>query len=255
MNVGGTLDRIRDAGNLRSGNIATRDPSVSLPMQRTLEPELLDSLPPDHPDAQHSRRDLRLTNAVLGNHRWLGRTLPRLVRQNETALELGAGTGGLGRRLHRAGVNVDGLDLWPRPKNWPASATWHQGDLKTFSGYGDYSVLIGNLIFHQFSDSDLTALGSELRRRTRVIVACEPHRRRISQMLYRNLAPLFGANHVTLHDANISIAAGFRGNDLPRLLGLATDTWSVTCTTTLLGLYRMVAIRRQPAAVAGPTYP
>jgi len=220
-------------------------------MQRTLEPELLDSLPPDHPDAQHSRRDLRLTNAVLGNHRWLGRTVPRLLRPNETALELGAGTGELGRRLHQAGVSVDGLDFWPRPQNWPASAAWHRGDLKTFPGYGDYPVLIGNLIFHQFSDSDLAALGTELRRRSRVIVACEPHRRRISQTLYRSLAPLLGANHVTLHDAHISIAAGFRGDDLPRLLGLANEAWSVTCSTTLLGLYRMVAIRREPAPAAG----
>lgn len=219
-------------------------------MQRTLEPELLDSLPPDHPDAQHSRRDLRLTNAVLGNHRWLERTVPRLMRPNETALELGAGTGELGLRLQRAGVNCDGLDLWPRPETWHAASTWHRGDLKAFPGYADYPVLIGNLIFHQFSNSDLTTLGSKLCRQTRVIVACEPHRRRISQTLYRTFAPLFGANHVTLHDAHISIAAGFRGDDLPLLLGLATDTWSITCTTTLLGLYRMVAIRREPAPAA-----
>jgi len=222
-------------------------------MQRTLEPELLDSLPPDHPDARHSRRDLRLTNAVLGNHRWLARTVPRLMRPNEAALELGAGTGELGRRLHQDGLHADGLDFCPRPATWPASATWHQGDLNTFSGYGDYPVLIGNLIFHHFSDSDLTVLGAKLRSRSRVIIACEPLRRRVSQTLYRTFAPLFGVNHVTLHDANVSIAAGFRGDDLPRLLGLATDTWSVTCTSTLLGLYRMVAIRRQPVPAAGPT--
>jgi len=38
-----------------------------------LQAELLDSLPPDHPDALHNRRDLRLTNALMGNSRWFQR--------------------------------------------------------------------------------------------------------------------------------------------------------------------------------------
>ena len=79
--------------------------------------------------------------------------------------------------------------------------------------------MVGNLIFHQFSGPDLAHLGDTLRRSARVIVACEPLRRRISQLLYRSFAPLFGANHVSLHDAHVSIAAGFRGHELPALLG------------------------------------
>ena len=31
-------------------------------------------------------------------------------------------------------------------------------------------------------------------------------------------APLLGANHVSLHDAHVSIAAGFLGDELPRAL-------------------------------------
>jgi hypothetical protein len=62
-------------------------------MLRTLQPELLDSLPSDHPDARHSRRDLRVINRLMGNHRWFARTLPPLVRAGEHALELGAGNG------------------------------------------------------------------------------------------------------------------------------------------------------------------
>ncbi|HEY1108313.1 MAG TPA: hypothetical protein VGE76_06765 [Opitutaceae bacterium] len=215
-------------------------------MQRTLQPELLDSLPPDHPDALHNRRDLRLTNRIVGSHRWLARTLPPLLHPGERTLELGAGTGELGHRLLAAGVPLDGLDLWPRPGNWPAARAWHRADLTTFPHYGDYAAIVGNLIFHQFSDETLAALGQRLRaaRGVRVIVACEPLRRRSSQVLFRTLGPLLGANHVSLHDAHVSIAAGFRGDELPRSLGLAPDAWQVTCTATLLGMYRMVAIRR-----------
>lgn len=213
-------------------------------MQRILQPELLDSLPHDHPDALHNRRDLRLINLILGNHRWLARTLRTELRRAETVLELGAGTGELGLRLARNGVAVDGLDLWPRPADWPAARAWHRADLRTFEGYDRYSAVAGNLIFHQFSDDDLGAVGARLARSMRLIVACEPVRRRSSQVLYRALAPLFGANHVSLHDGHVSIAAGFREAELPRALGLDAAEWHVRCSHTVLGAYRMVAIRR-----------
>lgn len=228
----GTLDTPSAPGNL------------SLAMPRTLQPELLDALPIDHPAALHNRRDLRLTNGAMGNFRWFNRLLPSLVRPGERVLELGAGTGELGRQLQRRGLALDGLDRWPRPADWPAQQAWHQADLATFPGYADYPVVIGNLIFHQFDDAVLAALGSRLRATARVIVACEPARRRTSQLLFAGLAPLLGANYVSRHDARVSIAAGFRGNELARALGLGPDAWDCQVTTTFLGAYRLVAVRR-----------
>ena len=213
-------------------------------MTRTLQPELLDSLHPEHPDAVHNRRDLRSINRLMRNHRWLARTLLPLLRPGETALELGAGTGELGLRFAARQVPVDGLDLWPRPEGWPADRAWHSADLRLFPGYGNYAAIIGNLIFHQFSDEELAALGALLRRDARVILACEPSRRRMSQVYFRMLGPLLGANHVSMHDAHVSIAAGFLGDELPRALGLDSAEWVCRCTTTTLGAYRMIAIRR-----------
>ncbi len=213
-------------------------------MQRILQPELLDSLPHDHPDALHNRRDLRLINRITGTHRWLVRTLPPLLRPDELVLELGAGTGELGGRLARAGVQIDGLDLWPRPVDWLAEREWYRADLQEFAGYSRYTVFVGNLIFHQFSDAHLAALGEKLRRTARIIIACEPVRRRSSQVLFRIAAPLFGANHVSLHDAHVSIEAGFRDDELPLALGLTRDAWDITCASTVLGMQRMLAVRR-----------
>jgi hypothetical protein len=213
-------------------------------MLRTLQPELLDSLPPDHPDAVRSRRDLVLINRIMGNHRWIARTLPPLLRPGERVLELGAGTGELGRRLAQRGLTTDGLDLAPRPAAAVFSGQWHQSDLLTFPGYARYPVVIGNLIFHQFSDAQLRQLGTQWRDTARLLVASEPWRRRRFQLLFRTLAPLFGASPVTRHDAVVSIAAGFRGGELPELLGLDDGNWDYRCHTTALGAYRMVAIRR-----------
>jgi hypothetical protein len=212
-------------------------------MTRTLTPELLDSLPPDHPDARHSRRDLRLINRLMGNHRWFARTLPPLLRDGERALELGAGTGELSARLDATGVVIGALDFCPRPANWPRARAWHFGDLRTFDGYASYAVIFGNLIFHHFSGDELGALGAKLRHTARVILASEPKRSARAQRLFARLAPLFGANHVTRHDADVSIAAGFRGDELPRLLGLDDGAWSCRCETTAFGAYRMIAQR------------
>ena len=212
-------------------------------MQRELKPELLDSLPPDHPDALHNRRDLRLINRVLGNYRWFARTLPGQLQRTEKVLEIGAGTGELGDHLTACGIATDGLDLWPKPAGWSADRRWHRADLLTFDGYDDYPVIIGNLIFHQFTAGQLAELGEELRRSARVILACEPMRRRSSQVLFATVAPLLGANHVSLHDAHVSVAAGFRGDELPQMLGLTQPGWECRCHSTMLGAYRMVARR------------
>jgi len=78
----------------------------------------------------------------------------------------------------------------------------------------------------------------------RLILACEPVRRRASQVLFRTIAPLLGANHVSLHDAHVSIAAGFVGAELAGALGLEAGTWDVHINQTWLGAYRLVATRR-----------
>ncbi|MSU24093.1 MAG: hypothetical protein EXS32_09770 [Opitutus sp.] len=213
-------------------------------MTRVLTPELLDSLPPDHPDAQHSRRDLRVINRAMGNHRWFARTLPPLLRARELALELGAGTGELAARLGRHGVAVDGLDRGPPPADWAPARTWHSTDLRVFDGYRHYPAVLGNLIFHHLTDDELAALGATLRRTARVILASEPTRSPRAQRLFAVLSPLFGANRVTQHDGRVSIAAGFVGGELPRALGLEDRDWKFHCDVTWLGGYRMIASRR-----------
>jgi hypothetical protein len=213
-------------------------------MKRTCEPELLDSLPFDHPDAVHNRRDLRLVNAFMRNQAWFRRVLPSVLRPGEGVLEIGAGTGEMGLSLAKAGIAVDGLDLWPRPGSWHADRGWHREDLMRFEGYGAYPAVIGNLIFHQFKDAELAQLGSVLRRTCRVFVACEPLRSRLSQVMMAAIGPLLRANHVTLHDARVSIAAGFLDDELPIAMGFDDGHWDYTCKTATPGALRMVAVRR-----------
>jgi hypothetical protein len=213
-------------------------------MKRTLTPEILDSLSPDDAGARHSRRDLRIFNAVLGGSRWLRRIVPPLLHPGGRMLEIGAGTGELGASLARRGFVPDGLDVVPRPPEWPAAARWHQTDVLAFDDWRDYEVVIGNLFFHHFDAAALRTLGGRMAAHVRVIVACEPARRRIFQRLFAVLCLLVGANGVSRHDGRVSIEAGFLGNELPERLGLDPEFWHWKVTATLSGTYRLVATRR-----------
>jgi hypothetical protein len=214
------------------------------PMQRSLQPELLDSLAPDDPAARHNRRDLRRINRLLGTAGWFARELSRRSRPGEAVLELGAGTGELGMALAARGLAGDGLDLWPRPAGWPKGRAWHRADLRDFSGYPRYGAVFGNLILHQFGDAELAALGQRLAQGPWLLLFSEPARRRRFQILCRIFLPLLGANFVSRHDAHVSIAGGFLGAELPRALGLNPAEWSWHCSDTGRGAYRMIAWRR-----------
>ena len=217
-------------------------------LQRRVQPEILDSLPPDHPDALHNRRDLRFFNALMGNSRWFAQTLRTQLRDGDHLLELGAGEGDLGnylcQSLPQKKFTYTGLDLWPQPKEWPEKLLWQCQDLSTFPDYAQYNVILGNLILHQFEDDVLADLGRQWREHARLLVFCEPARSTL-HLRQLPLARLAGINYVSRHDARVSIEGGFREHDLPKILGVDQAPWRVTLQHTFLGAYRMVAMRER----------
>lgn len=207
-----------------------------------VEPELLDELAFDDPEALRSRRDIRLINKLLGNLQWLRDQLER--ERPACVVELGAGDGGFLEALNGEGRRLTGVDLAPRPAALREEIEWVQGDARELlagRGLGG-SVVIANLLLHQFGEEDLRAMGRAMRE-SEAIFASEPLRSRRAVTGLSLLRPL--VNRVTWHDGLVSIRAGFRPGELPPLLGLSGEEWEIEESCTLVGAYRLSARRRR----------
>lgn len=207
-------------------------------MERIVQAELLDELPPSDPGAQHSRRDLRRINGLMGNARHLRSAvqlcLPRVTGRPWRVLEVGAGDGTLAARvwsrlprpplesrlllLDRLSVVDDAardrlqshgwhLEIQVMPvEEWLASTAPDSLDL-----------VYANLFAHHFDRNGLPILLNGIARRSRAVVLVEPRRSPMSLLGARLLWGI-GSHAITRHDAVRSVEAGFCAEEL-------TDLW------------------------------
>lgn len=209
---------------------------------RIVEAEILDHLPHDDPAARRSRLDLRRINFLMGNERWILYTLEYFPEAAATMIcELGAGDGGLARKIRRRypDSRVTACDLAPRPAGLDEAIDWRSGDVfQQLSPSG--GVLVANLFLHHFEGDDLERLG-RLCDGFDVLIFNEPDRSRRAALLGTLLHPF--VNHVTRHDMQASIRAGFNSDEMAALLGLDDSHWKIRETSTWRGARRVIAWR------------
>ncbi len=213
-------------------------------LQRAVIPELLDHLHVDDPHAMRSRRDLRRINFLMGNERWVRRTLARFPAATQGGIvELGAGDGRLCSALATAFPEspVTGLDLAPAPAGLAPKVKWLRGDLFTQAPPTPGGVRIANLFLHHFEGESLAALGRWLEN-AELLVFNEPNRASLPHWLGRLMHPWI--NHVTRHDMHVSITAGFTVGEIQQLLGLDPARWTFEETSTWRGSRRVVGWRK-----------
>jgi len=211
-------------------------------MKRLIQPEWLDELPPDDPDAARSRRDLCRVNAWMGHHDIMADALQNHLNSDFVGpiVELGAGDGNFLLRVaqllsaSRRDINVTLLDrqkiVQPDTLSDFESLGWHAeaitADVFDWAHTGSPAgVVIANLFLHHFYDTSLAGLFRALARRARLFIALEPRRARWPLFCSRLLWGI-GCGLVTRHDAVLSVRAGFDGDELSRLWP-AADGWQL----------------------------
>jgi hypothetical protein len=201
---------------------------------RRVEPEWLDALPALDPRALRSRRDLSRVNALMGNAHRVARELARHLGPGPHALaELGAGDGAFAlalantRGLRGRSAELALVDRQPcagpfyiaalRERGWHAAAV--QADVFAWlaaPGAGRRDAIVANLFLHHFEAAALSRMLALVARRTRLFVACEPHRCAFA-LAGASLLGAVGCNDVTRHDAVVSVRAGFAGREIGAL--------------------------------------
>jgi SAM-dependent methyltransferase len=204
-------------------------------LQRSIETEWLDWLPCNDPRAIGSRRDLRRLNMLMGH---AGIFTQRLLKFSPdktppSILELGAGDGTLmlavARRLAPCPCNI-ALTLLDRhqllseqSRNQFAALGWKAETVTAdvFDFLDDprsrrFDVIVANLFLHHFAEPGLARLFDRIASLAPLFIACEPRRDRRALTASRGLW-VIGCNHVTRHDAQVSVRAGFTGSELSKL--------------------------------------
>jgi hypothetical protein len=211
---------------------------------RRLTPEILDSLPFSDPSALASRRDLQRLHTLLGQTRlwlrWFQKRYPD--RPPASLVDLGCGdghllttllpqafpNGGHGSRLffvdRQPSIPDSALELLRR-QNWLPSVI--PSDLQEWIRSATPTELIlTNLFLHHFHDSELRVFFKKISTLTPMFAAAEPLRA-LAGTIGSRLLKFLGCHSVTLHDARVSVQAGFRDHELS---GLWSDrsNWSLT---------------------------
>jgi hypothetical protein len=201
-------------------------------MNRLVQPELLDTLPPEDPRAIRSRRDLRRVNGWMGNARIMRAALKNFRPAGTSAglLEIGAGDGNFLLRVVEklppppAGATVTLLDRQPAVSPQTVDELTRLGwrvetvvaDVFDHPAPSQPATVLANLFLHHFADDRLAALLLKLSRETDRLIAVEPHRFARPWLCGQSLR-LIGCSDVTRHDAAVSIRAGFVGRELSAL--------------------------------------
>ena len=230
-------------------------------LERVVEPELLDELPPQDRRALRSRLDLQRLNMLMKHPRVMARTLSQNLNgaQSPRIVEIGAGDGDfllrVTRKLQRKwqvgeATLVDRLDAFdPKIHTDFDNLGWrvHTEVAEVFEWFrqsspGSSDAIIANLFLHQFRTDALAEMLQLAAHSTNLFVALEPSRSWLPRLCGHFLWTV-GCNDVTRNDARISIRAGFLEREISALWPDKKE-WSLTEHPVGLFSHLFIALRK-----------
>ena len=203
-------------------------------MKRIIQSEILDHLSPDDPRVFHARKDLRLINALMNHARILRSSIfPQLnMGHSLRIVEIGSGDGALAYEVFKkwgklpAGGRLDFVDkagsLSSQVKRDLGELGWEVNEFEDDvfhwieNSPDAYDLCFASLFLHHFDEKELKLLFHHLSRKIERFICIEPRRDRFGLLGALGLR-LLGCDPVTLHDAKVSVRAGFHHQELSRI--------------------------------------
>jgi hypothetical protein len=205
-------------------------------VERILESEWLDDLPPGDSKAVQSRRDLQRLNWWMGHPSVMANSLFQYAKKKpiHRLIDLGAGDGlfalGLVQKLVKfhPGLKVVLVDRQNHVRPETCDQFYSLGCgmeiitadvfdwLARWSGGPPGTVFIANLFLHHFHEAELCEIFWLASAQADLFAACEPRRTRTA-LVAAKMCGLIGCNSVTRHDAVVSVRAGFADRELSEL--------------------------------------
>ncbi len=187
---------------------------------RTLQPELLEHAGPEYAD--RNLRELARINRWFGGHRALLRMMRDLVHPQEhfSVLDVGAGSGDMGRCLTRHFRNVKVVSLDHRPfhlRNAPSPRVVADALQLPFAQHA-FDFVLCSSVLHHFPDCGVVDMISTLRQfARRALLLLDLERHPFAYHFLPLTRRILGWGPLTVHDGPVSVAAAFRLEELVSL--------------------------------------
>lgn len=205
---------------------------------RSTEIEIMDDLLCAGEVVHQTLRELEFINKWLGGNAVTITALERLLKEcpvNETItiVDLGCGGGDMLRIIHHwavkkaLSVKLVGIDANPHiitfaRKNLQDLAEIQFLAMDIFSEEFKnlrFDVVLGTLFYHHFTDDQLSALFTNLRKQARKgIIINDIHRHPLAYYSIKWLTGLFSRSSMVRFDAPLSVLRAFRKEDVVRIL-------------------------------------
>jgi SAM-dependent methyltransferase len=189
----------------------------SLANGRVLKAEWLEAMPSS--EAERNLSDLVRINRWFGGHRALLQVFRKLVHPQDrfSVLDVGAASGDMGRRILRSYRNSLVVSLDHRVTHLRSAQPPRVVAEASALPFNDrsFDFVLCSLLLHHFSDQHAAALVRELIRfPRRALIILDLERHSVPYSFLTSSSWLFGWSELTVHDGCVSVAAGFKPEEL-----------------------------------------
>ncbi len=197
---------------------------------RSYKKELLDEDNIPFADVKQNLRELNTINTLLGGHQitlaGIKKLLPADTNQPVHIVEIGSGGGDnlaflqkkLNRKYKFTGVDLKDSCVQFARETYP-NIDFIESDYRTVTFDTPPDIIFSSLFCHHFTDEQLIEQFAWLQQNAKIgFVINDLHRHPLAYSSIKILTQLFSKSYLVKNDAPLSVARGFKKNELKSLL-------------------------------------